>query len=248
MWLPSFPEASLKRAFRALTPVCRGSAKRLQKMSQRNTGMAGLLFASVLAGASYARNGADIVGPPNVCLDALKKAGARFEMAILPPAELSGCGADTPIRLFELTSIDGTKVILPSRPLLACTYATRFTDFVKMVVAPLALGFMRAPLVAIESGPGYSCRGRNQDSTAKVSAHGRGNALDVVAFLLADGNRILVKNQEGATSEAFVKALRTASCGWFSTVLGPGSDAAHADHLHLDTEPHGNGGFYRICQ
>jgi hypothetical protein len=43
-------------------------------------------------------------------------------------------------------------------------------------------------------------------------------------------------------------AFRTAACGWFTTVLGPGSDAAHADHLHLDIQPHGSSNRYRICQ
>ena len=35
-----------------------------------------------------------------------------------------------------------------------------------------------------------------------------------------------------------VDSVRTAACGWFTTVLGPGSDAAHTDHLHVDIAPH----------
>ena len=42
--------------------------------------------------------------------------------------------------------------------------------------------------------------------------------------------------------------LRTAACGWFTTILGPGSDAAHATHWHLDIERHGSSDRYRICQ
>jgi len=45
-----------------------------------------------------------------------------------------------------------------------------------------------------------------------------------------------------------VDAARTAACGWFTTVLGPGSDAAHTDHLHVDTTLHGTSDRYRICQ
>jgi hypothetical protein len=46
----------------------------------------------------------------------------------------------------------------------------------------------------------------------------------------------------------YIDALRRAACGWFTTVLGPGSDAAHADHLHLDREPRGRDGESRLCQ
>lgn len=35
-------------------------------------------------------------------------------------------------------------------------------------------------------------------------------------------------------AQAFWRAVRNGACNGFSTVLGPGSDAAHADHLHLD--------------
>jgi hypothetical protein len=45
-----------------------------------------------------------------------------------------------------------------------------------------------------------------------------------------------------------VDTVQTAACGWFTTVLGPGSDEAHADHLHVDMAPHGTSDRYRICQ
>ena len=38
---------------------------------------------------------------------------------------------------------------------------------------------------------------------------------------------------EGANLE-FLNAISASACGYFTTVLGPGSDAAHSDHLHLD--------------
>jgi hypothetical protein len=42
--------------------------------------------------------------------------------------------------------------------------------------------------------------------------------------------------------------MRRAACGWFTTVLGPGADAAHAEHFHFDIARHGNSDFYRICE
>ncbi|HKD27934.1 MAG TPA: extensin family protein [Xanthobacteraceae bacterium] len=45
-----------------------------------------------------------------------------------------------------------------------------------------------------------------------------------------------------------VDAVRSAACGWFTTVLSPGADAAHTDHLHVDMAQHGTRDRYRICQ
>jgi uncharacterized protein len=47
---------------------------------------------------------------------------------------------------------------------------------------------------------------------------------------------------------ATVDAIRVAACGWFTTMLGPGSDAAHGDHMHVDILQHGSSDRYRICQ
>jgi hypothetical protein len=40
--------------------------------------------------------------------------------------------------------------------------------------------------------------------------------------------------------------VRQGSCTVFRTVLGPGSDAAHGDHLHLDMRVRKRD--YSICQ
>jgi hypothetical protein len=51
-----------------------------------------------------------------------------------------------------------------------------------------------------------------------------------------------------ASETTFLHTMRQASCGWFTTVLGPGSDAAHAEHFHFDILRHGASDTYRICQ
>jgi hypothetical protein len=47
-------------------------------------------------------------------------------------------------------------------------------------------------------------------------------------------------------SKPFREAVRASACARFTTVLGPGSDAYHAGHIHLDLAVRRNG--YRICQ
>lgn len=81
-----------------------------------------------------------------------------------------------------------------------------------------------------------------------MSAHGRGLAIDIAWFDFEGGRRESVSVPGDATIARYVQTLRRAACGWFTTVLGPGSDAAHADHLHLDLERRGRNGDSRLCQ
>jgi hypothetical protein len=139
-------------------------------------------------------------------------------------------------------------VSVPERPLLACAFATRLADYVRLIVAPLGEAALHAKVAAIETGPGYECRTQDRVAGAKISAHGHGLAVDFVAIAFADKRRVLVARQSGADEGAYFRAVRTAACGWFTTVLGPGTDAFHESNLHLDIEPHGSSAGYRICE
>ncbi len=51
-----------------------------------------------------------------------------------------------------------------------------------------------------------------------------------------------------ACARDLVHALRMTACGYFTTVLGPGADAAHEAHFHFDFGIHGATPNYRICE
>ena len=89
-----------------------------------------------------------------------------------------------------------------------------------------------AVLRSVDNYDYFECRGRNRVAGAKVSEHGKGNAVDVRSFALADGRVI------GLTDMTVPKdlrwALRASACRRFTTVLGPGSDGYHEGHIHLD--------------
>jgi hypothetical protein len=89
----------------------------------------------------------------------------------------------------------------------------------------------------------YNCR--NVAGTSKRSEHAHANAIDVSAFVLADGRRITVQGGwNGNRSErAFLKAIHKSACRRFGTVLGPDFNKAHHDHFHLDMAD--NKGFCR---
>ena len=187
-------------------------------------------------------------GAASTCLAKLIASGASAEAASAPATSVEGCGIDAPVRMSSITASGGDIVSLPDRPLLACEFALALADYVRLIVAPLGQAMLHAKVAGIETGPGYACRTQDRIAGAKISAHGHGLAVDFVAIALADKRRILIERQTGAVEGSFVRAMRTAACGWFTTVLGPGADSFHANNMHLDIEQHGSSGSYRICE
>jgi hypothetical protein len=184
------------------------------------------------------------------CLDRLKTAGFEFEAISMPSAAKAGCAIDTPVRLKAVKSAPRSRasIRLPDEPTLSCRFGERFGQWVRDLVAPLISGDLDVELKSVRTGPGFECRNRNRAENGKLSAHATGLAADVDSFELANGKRISVKPDGDEQIRATVNAIRVAACGWFTTVLGPGSDAAHADHMHVDIIQHGSSDRYRICQ
>ena len=184
---------------------------------------------------------------PETCRQRLDARHVTFSFT---PAVVEGdCAIPLPVRLRSLATGSG-KIKFSAEPVLDCRLAERLADWIGNVVDPLARHHLGSGLVAVDTGPGYACRKRNNQATGKISEHAKGNALDIAAFALTDGRRIAVRPVDppvpGVT--AFLAAVRTTACGYFLTVLGPGSDASHAEHLHLDLGPHGRTPNYRICE
>jgi len=177
--------------------------------------------------------------PREVCAERLAAQGIVAQPGEVKDAT-AACTVDEPV---HLKSVGG--VTIAGEPLVACAMAETFGLFVRDVAAPLTKGATGSALKSIAVGGGFECRPRNHVAGAKPSAHGCGLAIDVMGFTLADGRRISV---ESSADAPLVRGLRMAACGAFTTVLGPGADAAHATHLHLDLEKHGSSDRYRICQ
>jgi hypothetical protein len=155
-----------------------------------------------------------------------------------------------PVRLsaVPVPTRPGTTVRLAERPILTCRFADRFGHWIGDLVAPLVAGMKGTELAAVRTGPGFECRNRNRAATGKLSAHAEGLAIDISGFEFANGSTLRIKPENGATPDPALASLRTAACGWFTTILGPGSDEAHHDHLHVDILQHGSSDRYRICQ
>ncbi len=192
----------------------------------------------------------DAAREDEACLARLRAADIRFDIPTMPVAAKAACAIEVPVRLKSVTALARTvtEVHLPEEPVVSCQFAERLTAWLGNLVAPLMAGRMSTDLRAVHTGPGFECRNRNGAPIGKLSAHAVGKAIDISAFELSSGKFIPIKQDEDEAMRNVVDSVRTAACGWFTTVLGPGSDAAHTDHLHIDIALHGTSDRYRICQ
>lgn len=175
------------------------------------------------------------------CLDRLATLGAQAEP--LPPIHAGACGAARPVRLLRLPG----GLAVSTAAVVTCPMAEALAQWSKEVIETESRrAFQTAPL-AVQIGTSYQCRGQNRQAFAKLSEHAYANAVDVMGFTFPKRAPIPVTfHPEGSPEGAFFQAVRAGACRHFTTVLGPGSDAYHADHLHIDLR--GRRGTARLCQ
>ncbi|MGZ3348275.1 MAG: extensin family protein [Xanthobacteraceae bacterium] len=180
--------------------------------------------------------------PPSACRLALTDA-----IAIAPSIpDIKGpgdCGGEDLVRLEAVVLPDKRRVALKPAATFRCPMATAVADWIRTDMTQLAasLGSVISDLDNFDS---FDCRGRNGVAGAKLSEHGHANALDVRGLKLANGQSISLTDR--TVSRELRESVLHSVCARFSTVLGPGSDGYHEDHIHLDLmERHNN---YRICQ
>jgi hypothetical protein len=154
-----------------------------------------------------------------------------------------GCGGEDLVRLEAVVLADKRKVPVKPAAILRCKMATAIADWIRTDIVPI-VAKLGSQLSDLDNFDSFECRGRNRIPGAQLSEHGRANALDVRAFKLVGGKSIFLTDRTVAR-EVRESVLHSA-CARFSTVLGPGSDWYHEDHIHLDVSERRNN--YRICQ
>lgn len=159
----------------------------------------------------------------------------------------SACGAARP---FEVAAVDGGRVAFNPIALLRCPMVPQVDRWVSRVINPAAMRYLGQPVVEVSVAASYSCRPMNNQSGAQLSEHGHANALDVSAFVLADGRKVTVKGGWwGEPRErSFLRAVHAGACAEFTTVLGPDANAFHRDHFHVDLARHGKDGLKGYCK
>jgi len=151
-----------------------------------------------------------------------------------------------PSRAPRLASATGTVAVTPNAT-LACPMVSALDQWIAASVQPSAMRWFGQPVAEIKQISAYSCRGMNGNPRANISEHAFGNALDIASFTLADGRRITVKDgwRGPPEEQGFLRDVQGSACERFTTVLAPGSNVFHYDHIHVDLMRRGNG--YRAC-
>jgi hypothetical protein len=137
-----------------------------------------------------------------------------------------------PIQPFAAT---GPVAVKPAAT-LACPIVSVLDHWLTETVQPAAQRWFGQRVVEIKQISAYSCRGMNGNPSAHISEHAFGNALDIAAFTLADGRHVSVKDGwHGLPEEqGFLRDVEAGACQQFTTVLAPGSNVYHYDHIHVD--------------
>lgn len=164
------------------------------------------------------------------CQADLRREEVRFD--ILPDRRFGG--GCTALGAVQLTDI-GTPVT--NLGAMTCPMALRFARWTREAVQPAASRFLGSPVRRIETFGSYSCRGLNGQPGARLSEHAFANAVDVSAFVLADGRRVTVEqgwNGSDSAVRTFLRAIHEAGCRRFAIGLGPDSNAYHYNHMHFD--------------
>ncbi len=167
------------------------------------------------------------------CLTELKELGAEFKELPPIPGEEEGCGIASPLEL--TTVIPGIK--LEPEGTMRCEAAFALAHWAKNVVVPTAkIALPDKNVTAFGNASTYVCRNRNSAETGKISEHAKGSAVDIATLTFDKGEPLVMKprTEDGTMEGAFQRTITTAACLFFRTVLSPGSDATHQDHLHLD--------------
>jgi len=177
------------------------------------------------------------------CEAKLKAAGSRFSL-IQPIAGPGQCGSPRPLILNLLKG----NISLTDKVILRCEAALALSRWVADVVVPSAKLHLGAMPAHLNIATTYKCRRRNNSSGGRLSEHAYANGIDLIGIDFKGTKTMKIQTYNGNAGglKSFQASIRGGACAYFTTVIGPTTNAAHADHLHLDLAERTNG--YRVCE
>jgi hypothetical protein len=185
-----------------------------------------------------------LVAPEDAgCIDRIRALGVEFTEQ--PPLDVEGsCSVPHPLKVTNL----GSGVSIGQDTILNCAETESLARWMKDIVVPSATKLLGSPPNRIAQNSSYVCRTRYNDPNEKISEHAHANAIDIASFSFAGRAPVGIgaANKEGTPEAHFEAEIRKGACTYFTTVLGPGSNAAHATHFHLDMAFRHGG--YRLCE
>jgi hypothetical protein len=173
------------------------------------------------------------------CLSQLNQAGAQFT-PVNDAYFGNGCSTVGTVQLAALSG-DNARLGVSNIGPVQCGVGSAFAAWARFGVDRAARQILGSPLERIETFGSYSCR--TVAGSQRMSAHATAGAIDISAFVLEDGRRIVISqdwNNGTAQEKQFLRTVQQSACRRFDTVLGPAYNAAHHDHFHVEGVLEGN--------
>lgn len=169
---------------------------------------------------------------------------AAFAASGMAPVRVPDRHSETGCVVEDAVLLPSGLRLAPRGPTVSCRVAAAWTLWERHALQPAARRHLGTEVAGLRHLGTYNCRNVNHAATGRRSEHATANAIDLAAFVLADGREVrLSRDWNGGPPEAgFLRAVRDGACRWFRGVLGPDHNAAHADHFHLDMGP------WQVCR
>jgi Extensin-like protein C-terminus len=172
---------------------------------------------------------------------------------IVPTSEMNGPGICGMTRPLKVSALAGGKIGLDKTLVIDCPMIPALEGWLNDIVQPDAEARFGQKVATVNVFGAYSCRPVDNVAGARLSEHAFGNAVDIAGLTLADGRPVeFVRDWRMADTQeaAFLREVHAGACQYFTTVLGPGADVFHYNHIHLDLANHGstNTGLRRVCK
>ncbi len=168
------------------------------------------------AQTDHATSAPEIPPAEDVWTDAELAAGLRecvrllapvaAEVALQEPIKHGQCGTPAPLRLRSAGTV--AKVRLDPAPEMNCRLAARLTRWVDTVLQPAARQVLGSPITRIVGASSYACRNIYNRPEGPLSEHATGSAVDIAAFVTADGRTISVAKGWGPTERDIAEAQK----------------------------------------
>jgi hypothetical protein len=173
--------------------------------------------------------------------------------SVVPMSEIDGPGICGMTRPLKVSAFADGKIGLDKALVIDCPMVPALEAWLNDIVQPDANARFGQRVATVNVFGAYSCRSVDNIEGARLSEHAFGNAVDVAGFTLADGRTLTYVrdwNKADTQEAAFLHEAHAGACQYFTTVLGPGADVFHYNHIHLDLANHGatNTGPRRICK